>query len=498
MASCVCFSGDAFGNFRIKSLLVLPLLVVASSSLLARRLVQNIIDLQPHRTDVILDVVTKDSTKAGFVRLTNLNPNVNAWYLLDVTWPGAAQSKKFHLENPEPRDRIIFLDKRHPNGLRIVSKGVEYICDLWAPDQNSELKDVDIEKKTYGAICGGRLFVRNQLEGNESTKEWVADFLRKNVWGGEEITTLVKDYLYQDKFLLKGEVEKSPGSNQAAAPVSTSYGPPAAKVDPKQKDVVIFAKEMGIAVNEATIESMRAGTWYESKARKGVYLSVMEAKLIDPEVMSSHPKLVQKLDPVENEALTYFVAFDLSKFDLGFALGTLHPSAEWSDRASEKVRKRSPGPDGIGDFLPLKLTGKVNPAAASRVIATFTAGFKRTHGAFKWGKLSQVNSGSHYGFIENGVVFSTLQPDLATIFVTNDGRIEMKTWTEADNKLLPTIRHARQNGVAIIDYDAAKKEGIPGSLVSNWMAGNWSGSVDSKQRALRAGICLQNREVRFI
>ena len=42
------------------------------------------------------------------------------------------------------------------------------------------------------------------------------------------------------------------------------------------------------------------------------------------------------------------------------------------------------------------------------------------------------NHGSHYGFIENGVIFSTLQPGLATVFALDDGRVEMKTWSDAD------------------------------------------------------------------
>ena len=47
----------------------------------------------------------------------------------------------------------------------------------------------------------------------------------------------------------------------------------------------------------------------------------------------------------------------------------------------------------------------------------FTGGFKREHGAFRYGDLAQKNHGSHYGFVENGVVFSKLQPGLATIIV---------------------------------------------------------------------------------
>jgi hypothetical protein len=107
-----------------------------------------------------------------------------------------------------------------------------------------------------------------------------------------------------------------------------------------------------------------------------------------------------------------------------------------------------------------------------------------------------VNHASHYGFIANGVVFSTLQPGLATILVRSDGHVEMKTWTEADNSSLSTIRHARQNGVALIDYDSATGTSEPGPYVNQWGAGNWSGSAEGEQRALRAGLCLQETDGR--
>ena len=81
-----------------------------------------------------------------------------------------------------------------------------------------------------------------------------------------------------------------------------------------------------------------------------------------------------------------------------------------------------PGPDGIGTIAPLVSTGLISPRDAGRTVATFTGGFKRTHGAFKWGELALKNHGSHYGFIEDGVVFSTLQPGLSTLYVLQDGR----------------------------------------------------------------------------
>ncbi len=201
---------------------------------------------------------------------------------------------------------------------------------------------------------------------------------------------------------------------------------------------------------------------------------------------------MNNLDGAEASALAYLVAFDLDRFDLGFALGTEHPGVGWSDRVPEQARNSQlPGPDGIGSIAPLISTGLVSPEDAGRTVATFTGGFKRTHGAFKYGELALKNNGSHYGFIENGVVFSKLQPGLATLFVLNDGSIQMKTWEETDNKLLAKIKYARQNGVPLVEFDQATQSSVPGQLVARWGPGNWSGSQDEKLRSIRSGAALQ-------
>ena len=150
-----------------------------------------------------------------------------------------------------------------------------------------------------------------------------------------------------------------------------------------------------------------------------------------------------------------------------------------------------PGPDGIGTISPLVATGIVNPAEAARAVSTFTGGFKRSHGAFKYGDFAYRNRGSHYGFIENGVVLSRLQPGLATVVVRAGGTVEMKSWSEADNQYLGDISQARQNGVPLIEWDAAAQKPVPGGLVARWGAGNWSGSADTKLRTLRAGAAVQ-------
>jgi hypothetical protein len=80
---------------------------------------------------------------------------------------------------------------------------------------------------------------------------------------------------------------------------------------------------------------------------------------------------------------------------------------------------------------------------------------------------------------------------LATLFVTDDGKVQMKTWTAADEALLPHIKFARQNGVPLVEFDEKTGISSTGALVDNWGAGNWSGSDDERLRTLRAGVCLQ-------
>jgi hypothetical protein len=150
-----------------------------------------------------------------------------------------------------------------------------------------------------------------------------------------------------------------------------------------------------------------------------------------------------------------------------------------------------PGPDGIGTIAPLVSTGLISPGSAGITVATFAGGFKRMHGAFKYGELASIDHGSHYGFMENGVVFSKLQPGLATLFVLDDGSVQMKTWDAQDDSLLGNIRYARQNGVPVVQFDERSQSTVPGRLVNQWGPGNWSGSEELKLRTLRAGLALQ-------
>lgn len=473
----------------IRFLLLITAVTLAHVSHAAR---QTIVDLQPNTQSTSLDTVIEG--RHGFARLTNLNTDFNIWYLLDVSWPGETGRFEFHLENPDPKRYAYQLDPSFLAGLLIIDGAKTHRCRLWAK-ANSELRAAPDKNKTFVSICDNRVLVRNTTEGQETTREFVADFLRKHVWGGETITGLVKDYLYKDKYLITSETRQATeeASLSIALPNSTSNARPRdALIDAKYKGATIEAEDLGISLKHVEPGNMVVGQWFPTTVNPHIFVSAIQPRLVDNTLFQTHTNRVRKLDAVEASATVYLIAFKLSKFDLGFALGTLHPSAEWSYRAPDSMKDPGkPGPDGIDHYRPLVMVGKVNPIKAPKVVATFTGGFKRTHGAFKWGKLSEVNQASHYGFRVNGVNFSTLQPDLASLLIYRDGNILMKTWTTEDDTDLPGILHARQNGVPIIEWDPQSGQGIPSSYVGNWANGNWSGSAQSEQRTLRAGTCIQ-------
>jgi len=211
-----------------------------------------------------------------------------------------------------------------------------------------------------------------------------------------------------------------------------------------------------------------------------------------PAILQSNKDRAGTLENVEASALCYLIAFDLDRFEVAYSRGTEYPGVGWSDRVTAKMKNPAlPGPDGIGSVAPLISTGLIAPEDGRRTVAAFTGGFKRSHGAFRYGDLSLRNHGSHYGFIENGVVFSKLQPGLATILMLNDGSLEMKTWTEADDRQLAQIRYARQNGVPLAEFDPASQSTLPAAWVTKWGPGNWSGSEDDRLRTIRGGAALQ-------
>ena len=448
-----------------------------SSAATTRERAYSVIDLQDFRQSTRGGRPDNSATPSAV--LTDLNPLQHAWYLLEIR-PADGPAAAYHLQLPAPQQQRLLLDSADGSRVLITSPHGDVHCELRGAN---DLALAVTRKLPYVPLCDGQLYLRRRLPGTQTSLESVVEFLRDRVWGGETLVAAVKDRLK--------DAEREVGAlgattTQAGA---TRDGPRPARVANAFADVAITTERLGISV--ATDESMLTGQWYPARGQRGVFVSVMEPDAVAPEILDKHLGSVNPLDAVERGALTYLVAFDLAQFDVAFTMGTDHPRVDWSPRAyASRARSNWPGPDGFATLQPLAMTGMVPPWQTTGTVATLVGGFKRAHGAFKYGAFSQRENGNHYGFIEEGVVLSTLKPGLATLYVLIDGSVHMSTWSERDKRKLELIRYARQNGVALVERDHASGESAPGLLVNRWGPGNWSGSSDASLRALRAGLCL--------
>ncbi|HTY49790.1 MAG TPA: hypothetical protein VMB48_08865 [Steroidobacteraceae bacterium] len=436
---------------------------------------KTILELQPLRTQVTARLAD------GTASLTDLNPNIGAWYLLTLD-SGSGWHRSYHLESPQRRALQL---EAAANTIRL-SMGA-FTCMTWQGDPEDPLKDAERSGLPYAPLCGGGLYLRNPVSGHRTSLELVTDFLRDHVWGGEQVITFVKQEISHDAYLERGAL--APGSAQPPQPLADA--PQAAPLAPGCSSRSLAPQHLALDVSVPP-QGLLAGAWYSVGSPAGVFFSAFIPECLAASAGGSPEPHVNRLDEVEAQALVYLVAFDLAHVDLHFVLGTEHPRLDWSSRpppSSQDVRL--PGPDGVDSPAPLVTNGMIPPVDAARTIATFIGGFKRVHGAFRYGPLAERNHGSHYGFIEQGVIFSKLQPGLATVVVTDDGSVDLRTWSAADDAGLAHVRYARQNGVPLIEDDAQRGRGVPGALVNLWGPGNWSGSADEVLRTLRSGLCLQ-------
>jgi hypothetical protein len=429
--------------------------------------------------------VTDAAGRRGIATLTEINQNSNAWFLLRLDWEEPAQTRTYHLENADPRGTHIWLEQGDARGLRLNSAAGAVSCILWPDSVATPLEQARLSGLPYAPLCGGRLYLRNVVPGTYTRLEVVTNFLRDHVWGGDQIVNFVKKEFFRDAFAEKGD------EAAASAGAGSSAGPPLAHMDSAEAGTAIVPEHLDIDVGGAG-RGLTSGAWYPVSNASGIYVSAIRPQAVADSILTSFRGRVSALDGIEANAVDYMVAFDLSEFDVRFALGADHPRVNWSGREVPAMHdERLAGPDGIGSSAPLARIAMVNPALTARTAATFAGGFKREHGAFRYGALARQNHGSHYGFMEQGAVFSKLQPGLATVYVLDDGTVGMKTWNKDDDVLLPRVRYARQNGVALIERVTVNDPGIPGPLVSQWGPGNWSGSADEKLRTLRSGLCLR-------
>jgi hypothetical protein len=448
----------------------------------ARIAPKEVVQLQRFRAESTAPV-TRNDGRAGVAKLVDLQPEVGRAWLFTLDWEGRGPMT-WHLESREGLRLVV-----EEGDLAVVqADGSRLWCELVA-DGGAFLEKARLGGQAYTAVCADQVVVRGVVDGRKTSIEWTTDFLRDNIPGGEALTQFVRDTFFSDDHLKQGALKA--GDTGAAA----DAGPPGARIDPALRGMTVVPQDFGLPV-EGLPDGLELGTWTPVTGQPGMWASVTKPAAIDPALMAELEGKIVALDATEKEALVYSVAFDLDEFQLDYVLGTEHPRTEWSERATETLRAKHPdllGPDGFAETAPLARVGQVDPAEVAKVSAVFTGGFKRTHGAFATGRFSYTNLGTHYGFVEDGVVYSKLQPGLATFVGWTDGTITLETWTAERDALSPQVRFARQNGVSLLEASAETGEPETNPLVLRWTGGNWASSPDAKLRSLRAAASVVER-----
>ena len=158
--------------------------------------------------------------RTGTASLTNLNTVTNAWFILTISGNMQGNAGTYHLENRDPAMVGISLADSQ-TGLLLDAGGEKRTCDLWS-GAPSALQNAVASGLPYAPLCGGQLYLRNKVEGQYTDIELVTEFLRENVWSGEDIVGFVRDTIYQDAYRETGRT----GTGDEAAPASSALGAP--------------------------------------------------------------------------------------------------------------------------------------------------------------------------------------------------------------------------------------------------------------------------------
>ena len=460
--------------------------------------VHSIIDLQVFRTSE--HAVSPNGTE---LELINLNPNVGAWYVLRIKLPNGAGFYEFHLEVPTINGTM----KRHALNLNAAGVDINGVgrCSLWDtgndPAQAKIAGELVPKSVAFGPLCGSNLYVRqaaavksdgilasasDKLRGTRFS--WISDLAKSAPGMADKPEHVDADGAAVDRSRL--------GQNSADAPEAARVNPDRVKNQIPVKGTMLDVKLAGGK------REVVPGEWYPTEANPGVSVSVIQPDMIDSSIMSSYSDRVKIDDKATTRSLGYLTSFDLDQVSLGYVVGANQPNQTWanppakinSDEEAYKKeradRNKLGGPDGVGNARPLHMNGLVPPYDVKNTISSFNAGYQRYDMVMVSGALAERNQSSHWGFVQNGVVLSKLQPGLATTVVYTDGTVDMLTWPEDDSKLRARVKDARQNSMALIEgYDQSKHQSIPGIAVAGAHIGdaNWAATTPR----LRSGVCLQ-------
>jgi hypothetical protein len=314
--------------------------------------ISSVIDLQPgaKKDQLIIPASEKQEdgktvkTPERLLELVNLNPLIGSWFVL--TMQTGKEKKIFHIELQVPETDQLHLSQ---NGLKIIradgAASVEINCESFDDALTKQLLADQKNNFSYSEICNKRALVRHQITGRQTAKEFVSGFLRDNIWGGEQITTAVKETFFQDKFLLSAKPEKEDAASAAQPPVpapkpEAAAGPLPGLIDESFRGNTLVISEFGIKL-VGNPEKLKVGEWYEIEGQPGMFASVVEAGMVEKSILNSHKNIVGALDRIESDAIALLIAFRKDHFDAGFMIGTDHPRVDWSERALESQVDKS-------------------------------------------------------------------------------------------------------------------------------------------------------------
>lgn len=408
------------------------------------------------------------------LELLNLNKHISSWYLITLKVP-KQKPVTLNLQTNSRLVKEVTLSPDVPTGVMVETlDGQKVPCGVF---------DSAVMKKRakigYEMICNNLVALRfDQAVAATFSTSSIADGIRGvTTWMGA--ASLGEDIANIGKMIVNTvdspEIKEKVGEGSAAEKQATQLEPPAALL--QKPGTTIGRTSLGIEINETALpkdKPMLAGQWYPTKNYPGAYVSIINPDMVETNILKSYGDRVGALNETEKTAAVNIVAFDLSVYSFGWNRGS-DLDVNWSPMYG-KARPNPLGPDGFGDLKELAAPGYVPPMFLPSTVAVFSGGFHRKHSFFVYGDRSNTNNGNHYGFMEEGVLMSTLHRDLASFIIYKNGDVAIHPWSQDDEDNIEQIRHVRQNGIAPITFNAPSGLVVPhpftkDSNLSNYWAG---------------------------
>ena len=135
---------------------------------------KTILQLQQCRSSTSIPIRSNDG-RQGSATLVNLAPDINAWYVLQVSWRDRTSTTSYHLENANPRTETLTLDVRYPSGIVIENGKDRSVCSLFG---TGVLDGARASPLAFYPLCENQIYLRNTTTGHRTALEATTDLLR--------------------------------------------------------------------------------------------------------------------------------------------------------------------------------------------------------------------------------------------------------------------------------------------------------------------------------